>query len=121
MGIQGSAYRRKPLAIKTANYTLTKADMEGGVFTNEGAAGAVVFALPAAEVGMRARFYCATAQEIRLDPNGTETIVLPSTNAQGAAGKYLTFDAIGEWIEVECKATGTWSTTGWSGTFAHEV
>ena len=119
--IPGAGFRQLPMVVKTANYTLTLDDMRGGVFTNEGAAGAITFSLPVAKVGQRARFYAAVAQELRLDPNGTETIVLPSTNAQGAAGKYLTANAIGEWVDVECKTAGEWATTGFNGTFTHEA
>jgi hypothetical protein len=69
----------------------------GGIFTNEGASGAAVFALGPAALGVELTFMVMTAQELRIDPSGTETIALPSSGAQGAAGKYLTADAVGEW------------------------
>jgi hypothetical protein len=52
-----------------------------------------VFALPAAVVGLNIAFASGATQELRIDPNGTETIALPSTGVQGAAGKYLVADA----------------------------
>lgn len=60
------------------------------------------------------------AQELRIDPSGTETIALPSTGAQGGAGKYLTADAVGEWVRLLCVKAGQWQVTGYAGTWAHE-
>jgi hypothetical protein len=92
----------------------------GGVFTNEGASGAVVFALGPAAVGVELTFRVMTAQELRIDPSGTETIALPSSGAQGAAGKYLTADAVGEWVKLVCVKAGQWQVEGYFGTWAHE-
>ena len=61
-----------------------------------------------------------TAQELRIDPSGTETIALPSSGAQGAAGKYLTADAVGEWVKLVCVKAGQWQVEGYAGTWAHE-
>ena len=93
----------------------------GGIFTNEGASGAAVFALGAAAVGVELTFRVMTAQELRIDPSGTETIALPSSGAQGAAGKYLTADAVGEWVKLLCVKTGQWHVAGYAGTWAHEA
>jgi hypothetical protein len=106
-----SGRERLGVFAKTANTTLTNNDC-GKVFTNEGAAGAITFALPAATVGMRFRFQVLVAQELRIDPNGTETIGLPSTGAQQAAGKYITADAVGEGIEIFCVKAGSWHVRG---------
>ena len=92
----------------------------GGVFTNEGAIGAAVFALGPAAVGVELTFVVMAAQELRIDPSGTETIALPSSGAQGAAGKYLTADAVGEHVRLLCVKAGQWQVVGYSGTWAHE-
>ena len=92
----------------------------GGVFTNEGASGAAVFALGPAAVGVELTFRVMAAQELRIDPSGTETIALPSSGAQGAAGKYLTADAVGEWVRLLCVKAGQWQVIGYAGTWAHE-
>jgi len=105
---------------KTANYTVLPAD-NGKTFTTVGASGTVTFALPAAKVGMRNRFRVGAAQELRLDPNGTETICLPATGVQQAAGKYITADADGETIAIECTKAGQWSAFGYSGTWTVEA
>lgn len=104
---------------KTANYTVLATESGTG-FTTTGASGTVVFALPAATVGLNYYFVVGAAQELRIDPNGTETISLPSSGVPGAAGKYLTADAIGESVRLVCWKTGTWAVFGYTGTWAAE-
>jgi hypothetical protein len=105
---------------KTANYTVTTGD-SGTTFTTVGAGAAVTFAMPAATLGLRYKFRVGAAQELRIDPNGTETIALPSTGVQGAAGKYLTADADGESVSIECTKTGQWTVFGYTGTWTAEA
>lgn len=90
------------------------------VFTNEGAGGAVTFALPAAVAGLEYRFYVMAAQELRIDPNGTQTIGLPSSGVQQAAGKYITADAVGEYVHILCVKAGQWETLDYRGTWSVE-
>lgn len=104
----------------TAGDTLTAAET-GSVHTNTGASGAITIALPAATVGLEFIFYVGAAQELRIDPNGTETISLPSTGVAGAAGKYLVADAIGETVWLVCAKAGTWSVYGFTGTWTAEA
>jgi len=92
----------------------------GGVFTNEGATGAAVFALAPSVVGVELMFVVMAAFELRIDPSGTETIALPSSGAQGGQGKYLTADAVGEWVRLLCVKAGQWAVIGYAGTWAHE-
>lgn len=108
------------VSAKTADYTVTKGD-SGKTFTTVGASGTVVFALPAALVGMKYRFRVGAAQELRIDPNGTELMALPSTGVPGAAGKYLTANADGETVEIECTKAGQWSVFGYTGTWTAEA
>jgi len=105
----------------TADDTLTAAEMYGSIHTSVGAAGTVVLSLPAAVVGMNAKFRVGAAQELRLDPNGTEVISLPSTGVPGAAGKYLTANADGETVELVCTKAGQWSAFGFTGTWTAEA
>jgi hypothetical protein len=105
---------------KTANYTVVALTDNGASFSTDGAAGTVTFAMPAATVGQKYRFRVGAAQELRIDPNGTETIALPSTGVQGAAGKYLTANADGETVLIECVKTGQWSVFGYTGTWTAE-
>ena len=92
----------------------------GNIFTNEGATGTQSWLLPAATLGLEYTFMVMAAFELRIDPNGTETAALPSSGAQGAAGKYLTADAVGEWGKLVCVKAGQWQVTGYLGTWAHE-
>ena len=101
---------------KTADYTVTANDSGSG-FTNTGAGGAITFALPAATVGLNYRFYVNAAQELRIDPNGSETISLPSSGVPQAAGAYLTANAVGESVEIACAVAGTWAVFGFTGTW----
>lgn len=97
------------------------AEQTGGYISNFGAAAAGVFALPPAVPGMKFTAIVEAAQQLRLDPNGTETIALPSTGVQGAAGKYIVADAVGEHVKLVCLRAGTWSCAGFTGTWTAEA
>lgn len=112
--LNGRAFRG--VFVKTADYTVVLDVDNGKTFTNEGAGAAVTFALPAATVGQWYRFVVKAAQELRLDPNGTQTISLP-TGVQQAAGAYITANAVGERISIECVKAGEWDTTEDVGTW----
>ena len=99
--------------------TVAAAD-SGEVFTNEGATGAAAFALPAALPGMEFYFYVMAAFELRIDPNGTQTIGLPSSGVQQAAGKYIGADAVGEYVHIVCVKAGQWETLDYRGTWTAE-
>lgn len=105
------------------------ADVDGGpvgaaqansIITNAGATGAATFLLPAAVVGLEFLFYVLAAFELRIDPNGTETIGLPSSGAQQAGGKYITADAVGEYVHIVCAKAGQWETLDYRGTWTVE-
>lgn len=103
----------------TASDTLKVGEI-GTIHSNRGASGAITLTLPAAAVGMAYRFTVEAAQELRIDPNGTEVIGLPSTGAYGAAGKYLVADAVGEWVHLVCVEAGKWFAMGYAGTWTAE-
>lgn len=100
--------------------TLTAAD-SGKLLTNLGASGAATFVLPPAVPGLEFLFAVKVAQELRIDPDGTETIELPSTAAQQAAGKYIVADAIGEFVHLRCLAEGDWAVVNSAGTWTAEA
>jgi len=111
---------RRTVSTKIADYTVV-ADVDNGkIFATTGATGAVTFALPAATVGQWYEFSVQAAQELRIDPNGTETIALPSTGAQSAAGKYISADADGEHVTVVCVVAGSWQVASYIGTWTAE-
>lgn len=119
-GAGGSGTDTSRVVTKTADYTVTVAD-SGNTFSTAGAAGTVTFAMPAAVPGLKYRFRVGEAQELRIDPNGTETISLPSTGVPGAAGKYLAANAAGESVDLECVVAGTWTVFGYTGTWTAEA
>lgn len=111
-----------PVTVATSATTITRLNALDGIFvSNLGAGAATTFALPAAEVGMRVNAVVQAVQELRLDPNGTETAALPSTGVQGAAGKYLTANAVGETISLVCLTAGKWDVLTYLGTWTAEA
>lgn len=94
-------------ANKTANYTLLLRD-SGGVFTNAGASGTVVFSLPVATTGLEYTFVVRAAQHLRLDPNGSETIN-KADGTVGGAGKYLGINTVNSTCRVRCVTAGHWT------------
>jgi len=115
--IQG---QKRVVTAHTAGDTLAATET-GTVHTTVGASGTVTFSLPAATVGTEFFFRVGAAQELRLDPDGTETIALPSTGVQGAAGKYLTANADGESVHIACDKAGEWTVYGYTGTWTAEA
>ena len=103
----------------TAGDTLLAAE-SGSVHTNTGASGTITLVLPAATVGQEFFFFVGAAQELRIDPNTTQTISLPSSGVAGAAGKYLVADAIGESLHLMCCIAGSWAVMGFTGTWTAE-
>ncbi len=79
----------------------------GHTYTNEGSTGTVTELLPAAIVGLHYEFYVMTAQEFRLDPNGTDTIA-NAAGVQQAAGKYLYSNTVGAKCFLYCVKAGQW-------------
>lgn len=120
--IQRNEARLRPAAVvATANTTVTRDQAWNEVVvSNKAAAGAVTFALPAAEQGMRVTAIVQAVQELRLDPNGTQTVALP-TGVQQAAGKYIVADAIGETISLICLTPGTWDVENHNGTWTAQA
>ena len=111
------------LATAAATVTYDQATYSGGaIVSNVGATGAVTFSLPPATVGMRVTAIVKSAFELRLDPSGTQTIALPTTGVQGAAGKYLTGNTVGASVSLICIVAGTWDhVRGANGTWTAEA
>lgn len=107
--------------VKVASYTASALQDMWATFSNLGATATITISLPAAEVGMGFHFVVQAGQKIQIDPNGTETIALPSTGAQCAAGKHIWADAVGESVSIECKIAGTWDVNNYIGTWTAEV
>ena len=118
---------------KTANYTLVSPKNERTIFTNAGAAGTVVLALPAAVVGMEfGPFVVAAAFALRVDPNGSEVFTVSYTDADATspvgsvahsdlgAGKYIGCSTVGSSFSVRCEIAGKWKVVEKIGPLAKE-
>lgn len=97
----------------TGNDTLTSGET-GKTCTNIGASATVTLTLPAAASGLWFRFVRSAAYELRVDPNGSETI------GEGGAGKYLTIQGSGA-VTVRSFASGSWLVVDDSAIFNYEA
>ena len=114
---QVSGWRRKAVSVDGGGIS---AAMAGAIVDNTPSTSAAVFNLPAALPGMEFYFYVVAAFELRINPDGTETIGLPSSGVQQAAGKYITADAAGEYVHIICVTAGKWETLDYRGTWGVE-
>lgn len=110
----------RTLEAHTAGDTLLAAE-SGSIHTNTGAGATITIVLPAATVGLEFYFFVGAAQELRIDPNTTQTISLPSSGVAGGAGKYLVADAVGESLHLMCCIAGSWAVMGFTGTWTAEA
>lgn len=104
----------------TSNEYFARALQGGIVVSNLGAAGAVTFTLPPAREGMRVKAIVETAQSLRLDPNGTETLSSTAGVTQ-VAGKYTACATIGGYIGLICLHAGTWDVEIFNATWTVEA
>jgi hypothetical protein len=114
---QVSGWRRKSVDMDGGNVNAAYA---GSIISNFASGSAAVFNLPAALVGMEFYFYVLAAFALRINPDGTETIGLPSSGVQQAAGKYIEADAVGEYVHIICAKAGQWETLDYRGTWTVE-
>jgi hypothetical protein len=93
---------------KTANYTV-KADelLYGAVLANSGASGAVVFALPAAQPGMRLTATVIANQNLTLDLLTGDTIRTLATS-----GQTFSASAAGATLQLVCVVPNVWESVG---------
>lgn len=114
---QVSGWRRKAVDMDGGNVNAAYA---GAVISNFASGSAATFNLPAALPGMEFYFYVLAAFALRINPDGTETIGLPSSGVQQAAGKYIEADAVGEYVHIICFKAGQWATLDYRGTWTVE-
>lgn len=111
-----------PVLVSATGGTITREQALRHVYvSNAGAAAAAVFALPKAEPGLRVSAIVEAAQPLRLDPNLLETIALPSSGVQSAAGKYISATALAGTVELVCLTKGTWDVVNYQGTWTAEA
>lgn len=66
--------QRRTVTAKTGNYTITEGET-GAIFTTEGAAGEVVFTLPAVAAGLEYTVYSAESQNLVLAAPTADTMI----------------------------------------------
>ena len=114
---QVSGWRRKVVSVDGGSIN---AAMGGAFVNNAPSTSAAMFNLPAALVGMEFLFCVLAAFAMRINPDGTETIGLPSSGVQQAAGKYIEADAPGEYVHIACVKAGQWEALAYRGTWSVE-
>lgn len=101
----------------TSPIAITAAQALAGITVNNtGAGGAIEFDLPAATVGMKVRANVVVAQNLALDPDGTEHI-FNGALADIGAGTPCLANAVGESATFECLVAGRWNVTSSVGTW----
>jgi hypothetical protein len=94
--------------------TITAAQCHGSVITNTGSTGATVYTLPAATKGMVVQFTLTVAQDVDVNPNGTDLIV----GYGCSAGDAISSDATkGTKVTLQCLVAGEWDVVGDRGTW----
>ena len=99
---------------QAATATLTADQLYGSTIVNTGASGAVVYTLPAPQLGMRFRVYLTAAQDVDINP-ADSTQILALTNATGDA--ISSASTIGNCIELVALSSTTWGAFFTSGTW----
>jgi hypothetical protein len=86
---------------KAADHTITAAEAKTGqtIFTNYGAAGAIVYTLPARTGDFHLRFCVEAAQYLRVNPPAGETIAGLNADATAADG-YIRSNVAGTYWEI---------------------
>lgn len=107
---------------KTADYVVVAKTDNNATFTNTGAAGAINITLPAALAAQKLRFTVrlGAAQQVTVRVSGTDTMALPTTGVQGAAGKGIRASAATSAVVLESNVDGQWSVLGFTPTWIVE-
>ncbi len=95
---------------KTNGYTVAAQD-SGKTFTNQNAIGGETLVLPPAVTGLNYRFSVRAAQNMRIDPDGSDYFIgfqAGSALSTKAAGKYMESALVGAILEIKCSEAGTW-------------
>lgn len=106
---------------RQANGTLTAAGSNSEAINQSAhASNAITFQLPAATLNLTYPFAVGVdGVECRIEPDGTETIAIGGV--QQAAGKYITANAINEFVMLKCLVPGTWEDIQKGGTWTAEA
>jgi hypothetical protein len=103
-------------ANKTTSYTVLTTD-SATTFDNTGAAGQVVYTLPAAAAGLTFSFTNTAAGAGFTKAMATGTDKIAQLGVLGGAAGFVVSTAIWTTITLTCSAAGTWVVTGVTGTW----
>tara|TARA_R110000824_G_scaffold391156_1_gene588767 strand:- start:11828 stop:12655 length:828 start_codon:yes stop_codon:yes gene_type:complete len=110
----------RDVVAKTASYVVTEADHDT-LFTNRGAAGEVVFTLPAtAEKGLSYTFYCVADQNLKVTAGTADTMVTANDAAADSVSWETSTEKIGGGFSVYGDGT-SWLTVSHSPQTGHTV
>lgn len=93
---------------KTGDYTITDLDPSDTIFTNRGAAGAVIFTLPAPSVarkGRRYRFVGVAGQNITVKTATADTLITKNDLTADSLAASTANELIGGVMEAVCDGT----------------
>jgi len=117
-GAIGYAYSPVTVIAKTATGAIGGNECVGTVITNAGAGGAIILTLPIAAAGLYCTFSTVNAQQVTVNPNGSQQLMQANiaTLAAGdavqsaaSAGSSLTVVAVDSTNWVITSQTGTWT------------
>lgn len=113
--------RTATVITKTANYTITQADLDAPtIFNNAGASGNLVYTLPAVSLskGKVVRIHALAAQTQQADPQAGEAV---NYNGSAVVSKYAQLaGVIGNFMELYCDGT-QWIITNANGVVTKEA
>ena len=100
----GAVSARKTVTAKTADYTLTAADLTGStILTNTGASGEINFTWPTIVAGQDCEFEVTAAQYLKVTaPTG---VVFTYNGSDSAAAGYIRSNTAGTEFRVRCNGT----------------
>jgi len=114
LGTTQTTYKELDGTINTSPYALEHFE-SGMTFTNEGAAGAYEYDLPAALPGAAFQFLRSSASyALTIDPDGTDYF------AGSSSGLHKSLDSDGAYMKIECFKAGVWHVTAALGTITDE-
>lgn len=87
----------------------------GLTLTNYASGGVVTYNLPVSVAGLQFSFASVLANNMHIDPNGSEVI------RGGGAGKYLSLDSVGASVTLLCRVSGYWDIIQSNGTTSFEA
>lgn len=105
-----------PVTVATGTTTVTDGRYLGRVINNTGAGSQSTVALIAGSsgrIGLRMSFEVTAAQQLRIDPNGTDLI------RGGTAGQYMVSSTIGDTATIEMDTSTTWKIVARHGTWTY--